>query len=429
MNTSTTSLRTSGLRWLLALLLGAGLLALTPARADAAPLTGATNIDGLASTTCVRTSNGQARCWGEGSQGQVGAGGFGDASSAIPVRNVADTGNLTGVTQVTSGATHSCALLTTGRAVCWGDDTFGALGAGPGNDSSDTPVIVRNAANTAALSGIAQISAGNNFTCARLTSGQARCWGDDGEGQLGDAGPFSFSEHLPRIVARNSGGDPLTGITQLSTGASHACARLSSAQARCWGLGTSGQIGDDSGSNRPFPVTVKNGSGVAPLADITQVSAGGNTSCARISNGQVRCWGEGSQGQIGNNDDVDRFRPAPVRAPAGTDVLRQVTQIAVSTTHTCARLSTGQARCWGDGAQGALGNPNFSDGPTLRPVVVRNGTNTGALTGVAQVSAGFNFGCARLSTGQARCWGSDINQQLGNGAGNGSEVPVAVQVP
>jgi alpha-tubulin suppressor-like RCC1 family protein len=230
-------------------------------------------------------------------------------------------------------------------------------------------------------------------------------------------------------VARNSDGAPLTGITQLSTGGSHTCARLTSTQARCWGLGTSGQVGDDHGSNRSFPTPVLNGAGVAPLADVSQVSAGGNTSCARLTNGQARCWGEGNQGQIGNNDDVDRFRPAPVRAPAGSDVLRQVTQLAVSTTHVCARLSNGQVRCWGDGGQGALGNPNFSDDPTLRPVVVRNGNDTGALTGVAEVSAGANFGCARLSSGQARCWGTDIAQQLGNGAGGGSEVPVPVQMP
>ena len=428
MNTNSSS-RTSLLRWLLAVLLGAGLLALTPAPAGAAPLTGATNVDSLAATTCVRTSNGQARCWGEGSQGQLGIGGFGDAEAAGVVRNVADTGALTGVTQVTSGINHSCALLESGRAVCWGDDAQGQLGNGEGISDSDTPVFVRNAANTAPLSGIAQISAGGGFTCVRLTSGQARCWGTDGEGQLGDAGFFSFSEHLPRIVARNSNGDPLSGITQLTTGASHACARLSSGQARCWGLGSSGQVGDDDGANRPFPVAVLNGAGVAPLAEVTQVSAGGNTSCARLSNGQARCWGEGNQGQIGNNDDVDRFRPAPVRAPAGPDVLRQVTQIAVSTTHACARLSNGQARCWGNGSQGALGNPNFSDEPTLRPVVLRNETNTGALTGVAQVSAGNHFGCARLTTGQARCWGSDISQQLGNGAGGGSELPTAVQLP
>jgi alpha-tubulin suppressor-like RCC1 family protein len=427
--TTTTSSRTSPLRWLLALLLGVGLLALTPARADAAPLTGATNIDSLAATTCVRTSNGQARCWGEGSAGQVGSGGFGDASTAQVVRNVADTGPLTGVTAVTSGVNHSCALLQTGRAVCWGADGQGQLGNGEGASDSSTPVFVRNAADTAALSGIAQISAGGGFTCARLTSGQARCWGTDGEGELGDAGPLSFSEHLPRIVARNANGDPLTGITQLSTGIGHACARLSSGQARCWGLGTSGQLGDDGGVNRAFPVPVLNGAGVARLADVAQVAAGGNTTCARLATGQARCWGEGSQGQIGNNDDVDRFRPAPVRAPAGPQVLQGVTQLAVSTTHVCARLNTGQARCWGNGSQGALGNPNFSDGPALRPVVLRNGADTGALTGVTQVSVGVHVGCARISSGQVRCWGTDIAQQLGNGAGSGSEVPVPVQLP
>jgi alpha-tubulin suppressor-like RCC1 family protein len=421
-----TSPRTSPLRWLLALLLGAGLLALTPARADAAPLTGITDIDGLGSTTCVVTSNHQARCWGEGSSGQIGNGSFSDASAPNVVRNVADTGPLTNVVQVTAGGQHACALLSTGRAVCWGEDGLGALGNGGSAVDSPTPMFVRNAADTAALGGIAEISAGGSTTCARLVSGQARCWGNDSEGQVGDAGPFEFSIQLPHLVARNADHAPLTGITQLSSGASHTCARLNTGQARCWGLGTTGQLGDDTNTNRNFAVTVKNGSGVAPLADIAQVAAGGNTSCARLSNGQARCWGAGDQGQIGNNDDANRARPAVVRAPAGPDVLRNVSQIAVSTTHTCFRLTNGQARCTGNGSQGALGNPNFSDGPVLRPVVVRNGNDTGALTGVAELAIGTNFSCARLSIGQARCWGTDINKQLGNGDAGGSEVPVAV---
>jgi alpha-tubulin suppressor-like RCC1 family protein len=418
----------SPLRWLLALLLGVGLLALTPARADAAPLSGVVDIDGLNTTTCVATANHQARCWGEGSNGQIGFGGFSDAATATVVRNVADTGPLTNVVQVTAGGGHSCALLSTGRAVCWGSDASGQLGNG-GGGSSPTPVFVRNAANTAALGGIAEISAGANSTCARLTVGQVRCWGGDSAGQSGDAGAFSVSNQLPVVVARNLDGAPLTGVTQITSGTGHHCARLNTNKAVCWGQNNAGQVGDNSESNRPFAVTVKNGSGVTFLPDVASVYAGGETTCARLTNGQARCWGKGTQGQLGNNDDTDRSRPAVVRAPAGSDVLRNVTQIAVAVDHTCFRLSNGQARCTGNGGAGALGNPNFSDGPVLRPVVVRNGNDTGALTGVAELSAGPDFSCARLTNGQARCWGLDLNQTLGNGASGGTEVPGPVLMP
>jgi alpha-tubulin suppressor-like RCC1 family protein len=409
-------------------LLVLGLLALSPARADAAPLTGATNLDGLTGTTCVATGTGEARCWGEGSNGQLGNGNNADAGVAVPVSDIDQVGPLTGVKQVTAGTNHACAVLQTGRAVCWGDDGNGQLGNGAGDQDSATPRFVRNAADTGPLSGVAQISAGASFTCARMTSGQARCWGTDQSGQLGDAGPFAFEEQLPRTVAASTGGGVLTGITQLTTGAFHACVRLNSGQARCWGQNSEGQLGNGGFANSNGPTVVKNIPGVSFLPKVTQVSAGGNTTCARLANSQARCWGAGEDGQLGNAEAVDHPRPVVVRAPSGTGGLVNVTQIAVGADHTCFRISNGQARCTGEGVQGQLGNPNFGDQVT-RPVVVRNGTDTGPLVGVAQVSVGTQFGCARLTSGQARCWGTDTFHGLGNGPDGSSDVPVAVLIP
>ena len=77
-----------------------------------------------------------------------------------------------------------------------------------------------------------------------------------------------------------------------------------------------------------------------------------------------------------------------------------------------------------------LGNPNTGNGPALRPVVVRNGNDTGPLANVAQVTAGGETTCARLTNGQARCWGNDFSEKLGNGAGsNSSNLPDVVQMP
>ena len=92
---------------------------------------------------------------------------------------------------------------------------------------------------------------------------------------------------------------------------------------------TAVSLGDGTTTQRNAPVAVTNGTGVANLVDITQIAAGGEHTCVRLGTGQARCWGRGGLGQLGNNLDQDRLRPVVVRAPAGTDVLRNVTQIAL----------------------------------------------------------------------------------------------------
>jgi alpha-tubulin suppressor-like RCC1 family protein len=417
----------AAIRWALPLLLALGLLALTPVRADAAPLAGISDIDGQSSTTCVRTTNGRARCWGEGTSGQLGNGGFNDAGVAVAVQNFSNSGPLLNVTQVTSGGSHSCALLASTRAACWGDDSNGQLGNGVGDVDSAVPRLVRNGADTAPLSGITEISAGASFTCARLQSGQARCWGNDQDGQLGDGGADSFEEQLPRIVASATGEGILGGITQITTGTAHACVRLNNGTARCWGQNSSGQVGDNTVSQRSFPVLVRSVSGVANLTGVTSVSAGGKVTCARLSNNQARCWGDGEEGQLGNADNEDSERPVVVRAPVGPNPLTGVTQVAAASDHVCFRLTNAQLRCTGDDASSELGNPNIASG-SLRPVIVRNANNSAALGNVTEVALGTNFSCVRLSIGQARCWGSDLNQSLGNAGAGDRALPGVVQL-
>jgi alpha-tubulin suppressor-like RCC1 family protein len=425
-----TSTRTrTAVRWALPLLLALGLLALTPVRADAAPLTGVTQADGLNGTTCVRTNNGQARCWGEGAAGQNGNGLFSDTGVAVSVSNLSDTGPLVNVVQVSSGGSHSCAVLTSGRAVCWGDDAVGQLANGAGENDGAVPTLVRNTADTAPLSGIVEVQTGSNFTCFRLQSTQVRCAGGDSSGQVGDGGALAFEEHLPQPVASASGEGFLTGATQLTAGNFHACVRLNNGQARCWGQNNVGQLGINANGNRAFPVTVKSVSGVAALEGVTAIAGGGNTTCARISNGTARCWGEGSHGELGNADDLDAKRPVVVRAAVGINPLGGVLQIAVGQSHTCFRIQGNQLRCSGDGTFGQLANLNVGNGPALRPVVARNSNNSAALGNVAQVTAGANFTCARLTVGQMRCWGSDNNLSLGNGADDDSDLPTIVVLP
>ena len=163
-------------------------------------------------------TDGTAACWGANSSGQLGDGT--NNSSSVPVA-VDRRGVLNGKTiaQVSAGIYHTCALATDGTAACWGLNGTGALGNGTTSDSC-VPVAVDR---SGVLNGktIAQVSAGNLYTCALATDGTAACWGYNGSGQLGNG--TNADSWVPVAVDRSG---LLSGqsILDLSAGGSHMAA-------------------------------------------------------------------------------------------------------------------------------------------------------------------------------------------------------------
>ena len=397
-------------------------------RADALPLSGVTSLSSNEDHSCVRLSNGQAGCWGTGGDGEIGDGSMdsvadvrtvrgpvgtaplggiaqmatgwyhscallrsgevrcwgyaddgqlGDGSTdpdyrprARVVKNRQGTGPLTGATQITAGERHTCVVIQSGQARCWGQNYYGELGTGAALPGALSPLarVVRNPANTAPLTGVAQVDGGKNFTCARLTNGQVRCWGENGDGQLGDGSTDDSS--LP-VVVRYQNGNPLTGVTQLSAGQQHVCVRLGSGQARCWGAGGSGRLGNGTATPYPNPHVVTSSNGGPPLTGVSQIDAGGEHSCARMASGQARCWGDSFHGQLGWNDQVDSYNPVTVVNAAGSAPLQGVRQIRTGYWYSCAVLQNGQVRCWGRDQNGELGNGPGQDDSLTPDVVVR----------------------------------------------------------
>jgi alpha-tubulin suppressor-like RCC1 family protein len=120
-------------------------------------------------------------------------------------------------------------------------------------------VFVRNGTDTGVLGGVGQIEGGGHQTCARLASGQARCWGWNAAGGLGDSDSPNNSE-LPVVVRNPVDTGPLTEVTQVSSdGSNSSCARLNSGQLRCWGFNAFGQLGNGTDANRDVPVVVQSG--------------------------------------------------------------------------------------------------------------------------------------------------------------------------
>ena len=343
--------------------------------------------------TCAVDATGNARCWGFNDFGQLGDGTTTQRTSPTTVSG------LTGTVQITAGDAHTCALLADGTARCWGFNDFGQLGDGT-TTQRETPAPVSG------ISGAVQLTAGERHTCALLVDGTARCWGYNGNGELGNGGTTDSS--APVTVSGLTGAVQITAGGGLLTLFGNTCAVLADGTARCWGANIFGQLGDSTTTRRETPTPVSS------LAGAVQITAGEYHTCAVLADGTARCWGNNVDGTIGDGTTDDRTTPTPVSSLAG------VVQITAGDTHTCALLADGTARCWGSNGNGMLGNGDISGSGRNTPDTVSS------LAGAVQVAAGGAHTCAALADGAARCWGRNVNGQLGDGTTDNRTTATAV---
>ncbi|MFB9066769.1 RCC1 domain-containing protein [Pseudofulvimonas gallinarii] len=299
------------------------------------------------------------------------------------------------VVRITTGTFHSCASLTGGAMRCWGDNIYSQLGNG---DSYEQPVAVPV---IGLASGVQSISGGGSHTCA-VANGAARCWAYNYFGQVGDGTDTDRDIPTPVIGLAS-------GTSAISAGMNHSCALTSTGGVKCWGANGFGQLGDGTDTNRLSPVNV---SGLS--SGVQAISAGGEHTCALTTAGGVRCWGNNDYGQIGDGSTTQRSTPVNV-----SGLTSGVQAISAGRFHTCAVLTTGAVRCWGINEDGQLGDGSTIDRST--PVNV-----SGFSTGGHAVAAGALHTCAVTTGGAARCWGYNGWGQLGNGTTTSSLVPVNV---
>src|SRR5262249_54564811 len=163
-----------------------------------------------------------------------------------------------------AGDEFACALLADGTAKCWGLGEKGQRGDGSFDMFTGVPGAVSGLTNAVSLAG------GYNHACALIGDGSMRCWGDNADGQLGDPSVATGSA-VPVTVSG------INGATAFITGAFHTCALLTDRTLRCWGLNEQGQLGDGTRTSSPTPVTVSG------LSDVAAVAAGGVHTCAVLT--------------------------------------------------------------------------------------------------------------------------------------------------
>ncbi len=214
-----------------------------------------------------------------------------------------------------------------------------------------------------------------------------RCWGLNTSGQIGNGSTSNAT--TPKAVFG------VSGATAIQAGTLHTCALVSGGAAKCWGANDAGQLGTGTTTNATSAQSVSGISGATALA------AGSRHTCVLASGGTAKCWGRNTFGQLGTGNTTDALVPQSVSGLSGAEA------IAAGGDHTCALMTAGTITCWGSNFAGQLGNGTYADATTPSAV--------SGLTGAAAVAGSTSNTCAILADGTVACWGDNLNGAVGNG--------------
>lgn len=327
-----------------------------------------TSLDGTADSTSdgsTSDSGEQVAC----GDGLVARGEECDDGNTSPFDGCDPICQLEEVLAMAGGFSHSCALLTGGIVKCWGDNPEGQLGLGDTETRGDEPGEMGAALPAVDLGGGAvatAIAAGDHHTCALLLDGTIKCWGDGFFGALGL-------------------GDTLTR-------------------------------GDEPGELGVALPSVELGPGLTATA----IAASGLHTCALLASGGVKCWGYNALGQLGQgHTDWIGDEPGEVAASPVVDLGSGAIAVAIATSydHTCALLSDGAVKCWGlnDAGQLGLGDTEARGDEPGELGDALPAVPLGAGVTAVSITTGYFNTCALLSNGAVKCWGLNNGGQLGLG--------------
>jgi alpha-tubulin suppressor-like RCC1 family protein len=335
--------------------------------------------------------------------------------------------NLQADSRLASGNDHVCTIRGDATVWCWGLTTdIHYSYSYPPRRYSSTPTQIPSSQIAEAQS----ITAGAEHTCALLANYQVKCWGQGDYGQLGDGEETDKSEPVSVLASDGAASETLSSVKAITAGDAHTCALKTDGLVWCWGLNASGQVGY-SGSTYEYRLAQK----VPDLVGVVAISAGGDRTCALLSDSSVKCWGNNGQevghpGNLGVGKSASQlsYSATPlnvVSSGVGRRNLEDVVAISVADDHTCILDTSNHASCWGDNQFGQLGN-NPGLGTTalsskLAPVSVDSDEE------YSSISAGYLHTCAVLkSTKAVQCWGRNKKGQIGDGTTTNRQQPVAV---
>jgi alpha-tubulin suppressor-like RCC1 family protein len=315
--------------------------------------------------TCARRAGGSVWCWGANNWGQIGAN-TGTNLNPVPVEVTLPPGRT--ATRIAAGGRAACAELDDKTLFCWGGTGNNAVIGDAVAQSDVGQFAVGGTQGCAVKLGVIRcwttgstsgnplqvlnlskgVGVGGQHGCGIKNTDAVECWGDNGNGQLGDGSTTDSVSGVP--VAG------LANVEALALGKSHSCA-LTGGKVWCWGLGNEGQLGNGSVSDKLTPTEVP------VVGNVEAIYPSFTHSGARIGD-RLWMWGKNDHRQAADKG------LATVNLPTEYEALVGVTDAALGGAHTCALLQSGQLLCWGTHVWGVLGNGLADSGETTTPTLV-----------------------------------------------------------
>ena len=393
----------------------------------------AIQIESGSAHSCAISAIGEIKCWGKGSDGQLGIGNIldiGDESGEMGVNlPFLDLGTGLIPISLALGDEHSCALLNDNSIKCWGDVAALGLGMSASDDGFgdgylETGDLLPSLPLPSGRNAV-MIEAGAGHTCAELDNDDLICWGVNDFGQLGMESTSYLGDDLDEV------GDnfvtvelpPGRNVSQLALGKTHTCAIWDDGTVSCWGSNDNGELGientndigdqgSEMGSNLGF-VSFPNGN------TAVNITAGDGFTCAILNNSDTVCWGDNQFGQLGieNTNDIGDQGGEMGNSLGVVDLgnNRNAVEIDAGSKSVCVILDNSQVKCWGQNDVGQLGLGNtlnrgdgFNEmGDNLLPVSIGGSAD--------RIEVGDKFACIILTSDGIKCWGTASNGRLGYG--------------
>ncbi len=333
---------------------------------------------------CATTVKGELACWGKNDQGQLGDGKTTNLSTPYLVPGIGKP------IDVALGQDHTCILNDAGKMFCWGDNFYGQLGDGTTTDSK-VPIEAKAAGD------YVDIEAGNNLTCGRKADATLWCWGYGSSGRLGNG-----------LTSNQSTPVQVKGAAAVETWAYTYDAGYylsGKGQIQAWGYNYYKQVADDSSSIISSPTPF-----VGITDPVTWVGGGRYFGCAKISDTKYACWGDNSDGQLGNGTSTTTYSAAPqyITINDGTKIGPSVVGFWGGDDHNLALTRKGEVFCSGDNLNKACMDGTTTDVKGFKKI------DFGAT--IVMVRGAADTTCALDVNGLVWCGGDGLYKQLGNGA-------------
>ena len=350
-------------------------------------------VDAGNGTNCGLSTTGKAYCWGQGSSGERGDGDLDDLFTVVE-----EVDSDLRFSDISSGNSHAAGITHSDYSrvslgVGWGKDTDSMLGNDNTVEERTYPVSIYGHYDWAMLAGA------DDHTCGIKQDGSLWCWGSNNFGELGN-NDLGTNSNIP--VQED------LGKTWIHVTASQdiTCAIDTQRQGFCWGddTGDAGRVGNGGpGANVAVPVKLAGGH------LWKNIYAGLYVVCGVTVTGDGYCWGEENDGDLGNaggtTDTV--YEPTPVD---GTHKWLKIIPSDGPQHFTCGLRTDGAAYCWGDDSEGSLGDGAGDSGTQASPVAVGGGFTFADIGGGGAI-------CGIEADGDAYCWGRGNNGEMGTDAG------------